>query len=286
MKYFIKKTALFILLFLLIHFMFYSGYNLFFNHKTNANSIFIWGDSQTYQGIDLNTLKNETNKNIYSAARHGAGVYDFLTFVKKIPPKSTVLVAISKPVQIRKKDQDWNRSGISFSALITILLNGYSFRETFNIIRNNMIPRSLFVTKSNLYEYSDTITITEPIDLFVNSFKTIPIFLADKQTIYTEGLKALKEKKCKINFIIFPFHPTLNKIEENSPIKRKTDNFTNRVVKEFGQIKQIDTLYLDGKYQVFHDLTHLNEYGAKQVAAYLSSKLERHDESTIVVKIK
>ena len=90
-----------ILGFLSFHFL----ANIYLN-KTNAdNSLYIWGDSQIYRGLDLEKLNKLTRKNIHSAAVHGAGIYDFLVFTEIVPHNSDVLLAISKPVQIRKKDK-------------------------------------------------------------------------------------------------------------------------------------------------------------------------------------
>ena len=45
---------------------------------SSKDALFIWGDSQTYQGLDIDVLEINTDKAILSSAVHGAGIYDFL----------------------------------------------------------------------------------------------------------------------------------------------------------------------------------------------------------------
>ena len=67
--------------------------NYFDSFKTtlrdSKNTLFIWGDSQTYQGLDLDVLKSNTDRAILSSAVHGAGVYDFLIFTELVPAPQT-----------------------------------------------------------------------------------------------------------------------------------------------------------------------------------------------------
>lgn len=279
---FIYKTLLFLILIPLIYLVLYISVDLFFNSPKAEDSLFIWGDSQTYQGIDLKELKNKTGKEIHTTARHGAGVYDFLVFVEKVPENSEVLIAISKPVQLRRKEMDRNRSGISLYALKSLLNNNYSWSEIFQILRKNKRPTRLFLSNTTMYDYADSITIGEPIELFENIYKTVPSYLNDKQNLYIEGIKQLKSKRCKIYLIDFPYHKLLNGIENNSPIKNQTDVFFEKIRIEANCIK-LDSLYLNSEKQVMHDLTHLNCYGAKQVSEFIGEKIKKHERTTFCI---
>ena len=93
MKKFIKKIIFFSIIILKITFVLFYMMQIYYNHSfSDKNAIFIWGDSQAYHGIDLEELSAITNKNIYSSAFHGAGVYDFLLFTERISPNSKVIV--------------------------------------------------------------------------------------------------------------------------------------------------------------------------------------------------
>ena len=80
---FIKKLfILFNIVLILVVVTFY-GIDTYWNNKSPENSIFIWGDSQTQQGIDLEHLNKEIKETVYSAARHGAGMYDFSSILQQ-----------------------------------------------------------------------------------------------------------------------------------------------------------------------------------------------------------
>lgn len=283
MKLFHKRVFIFSFSFFIIYGVFYFFLDQFNNKRNPGNSVFIWGDSQAYQGIDINELREKTQKNIYTAAKHGAGMYDFLVFVDRVPVSSTVLIAISKPAQIRSKSRDRNMGPLSVAALNILINNNYKSSEIFTIVKNNIgFPENLYMEETFLYEYSDSIKFNEPLELFINSYKKIPSHLENKQNIYVEGIKILKNKNCTIHLISFPYFESLTKIESKSPIKNKTDQFFKEVVKLIN-VNNIDTLHLDTNKQVMHDLTHLNNYGAKQVSIFLSENIIQNEPSAIFI---
>jgi len=279
---FLTKTLLLLLGFLVFYFVFYILFDLYYNSKDAANSLFIWGDSQTYQGIDLDVLKNQTNKKIYSAARHGAGIYDFLVFAEKVPKNSDVLVAISKPAQLRRKKRDRNRSGISVQPLKALLNNNYSWDEVFHILKKNTKPRKLFLSKTSMYEYADSIKLEQPIEHFEKVYKTVPSYLKEKQNLYLEGIKNLMNKNCSIYLIDFPYHELLSEIENNSPIKNQTDTFFEKI-RIAANCTKLDTLVLKASKEAMHDLTHLNSYGAKEVSLFIGEKIKKQPPTTFCI---
>ena len=84
MNNFIKKTTLFIISITLLYLLLYISIDYYYNYKKDKSAIFIWGDSQTYEGINLQVIRNFPNKQVYTYAKHGAGVYDFLVFSEKV----------------------------------------------------------------------------------------------------------------------------------------------------------------------------------------------------------
>lgn len=281
MKQFIYKISLFSTGALIVLAATFKGINYYFNDYSNENSLFIWGDSQTYQGVDLDKLKQQTNKSVYSAAFHGAGVYDFLVFVDQVPENSEVIIAISKPSFIRKKNRDYNQSGLSLKGLTILAKHGYDFFEIQDVINKNYKPKKLYRTQSNLYEYSDTLTLEEPIEVVEEAYRNIPSYLEDKINIFNDGLKILEKKKCKVIYLVFPYHKSLTKIESNSPIKSITDSYLESI--RINKSISIDTLFLKQGKENMHDLTHLNEYGAGQVSEYLSSCIRKQGNQLIYI---
>lgn len=253
------------------------------NNISNADKpIFIWGDSQTYQGLNLKILQTELNRNIYSAAIHGAGIYDFLIFTEKVPDSSEVIIAISKLVQLRRKERDRNKSGLSLFALKALSINNYSNNEILSIIKRNIKPPKLFSSKSSLYKYSDSITMYPPVSSLEMVYKEIPIYLSDKQELYIKGITNLKYKGCKITFIEFPYHQKLINIEKKSVVFYETESFKGRISRIFNDF-EIDSIYIEKDGQIMHDLTHLNELGASILSSKLSLKLKTNERTTLYI---
>lgn len=283
MNRFITRTGHFMIGLPVLYLAVYISADVIYNSKKPDNSLFIWGDSQTMQGIDLEVLKRESNRDIYTAARHGAGVYHFLAFVEKVPANSDVLVAISKPVQLRRKEMDRNRCVISICALKLLIDNNYSFQEILKIIETNIWrPERLFLTETQMYDYADTIVVTKSIELFENIYKKKPSYLLDKQKLLIKGIEILNQKNCKIYLIQFPYHAFLKEIEQSSPIKENTDSFFNEIMR-IANVTNIDTLHLNANKQVMHDLTHLNGYGAGQVSLFLANILVKYEGPTACI---
>lgn len=248
---------------------------------TNNESLFIWGDSQTYQGIDITRLQENTGLHIYSAATHGAGVYDFLIFAEQVPDSSICIVGYSQLCLLRKKEKDYNESGVSFNALKILTQNNYSLREIQKILTNNKFMRKyIFKHSSMLYNYCDTIVTPEPIQLFEQMYKSIPPFYLDKYSIYLSGIHELIKKNCTIIFIAFPYYSELANIYETSIYKNKLDDGISFIANEY-TCKIIDTTYiLDSDSLLMHDLTHFNEIGARRTSDLIGNYLDSIEHST------
>ncbi len=278
---FIKRVVLFLFSFLIIYVLIYISIDYYNNHKRN-DSVFIWGDSMTYWGLDLKIMTDLGEKNVFSSAKPGSGVYDFLVFTEAVPKNSTVLIAISKLTQLRPKNLDRNLSGINLNALLWLYNEGYTFTELLEIINKNKRPAENFVTSVPLFPYSHKIIFAESISLFKKIYLTPKDYLRSKQNLYLKGIENLQKKNCKISFIEFPYHPILEMVENKSALKSKTTAFKQELLKQVG-FCEIDTIRLSKNPQKMHDLTHLNDLGAKIVSTELIYKMKKHVHTTLYV---
>lgn len=239
------------------------------------NAIFIWGDSQTYQGIDLNELQKQTGHDIYTSALHGAGVYDFLVFSELIPDSSTCIVGYSQCCLLRRKESDYNMSGVNYNAIKKVYKNRYSLSEVITIIRKNkFLQKDIFKTQSTLYPYCDTIITPEPIEGFRKMYVSEPVFYNDKYNIYKKGIKKLIDKECKIIIIAFPYYNEVANFYKSSGYRQHIDKDIYLLATEYSNNK-IDTLYInDSDTLLMHDLTHFNEIGAKRASNILSQYID------------
>jgi len=279
---FFKQIILFVALGLVGYIGFYYLLDKIYNTKSEKDTIFIWGDSQAYRGINLKRMNELTGKQIYTAAQLGAGVYDFLVFTQSVPENSEVIIALSKPVQLRRKEVDRNRSGISIKSLILLYLNNYSFSEIKEIMEKNLIPPRLFESYTELYPNADSIVFSESLSQFEEIYAKKPKYLDNKQILYLKGIQNLKHKKCSITFIEFPYHSILSGVEKKSVINAHTENFKNEVAALFTNCR-IDSINLDSPKAIMYDLTHLNHYGATKLTERLVFKMESKQFTTMYI---
>ena len=283
MRRFIINTLLFPIGLIISYGLYYFCYNAYLNSSfNNKDAVFIWGDSQAYQGLDLHILSTKLEKKVYTSAHHGAGVYDFLVFTEQVPKNSEVIVSISKLVQVRRKENDFNRSGLSIWALRKLYDNAYTIKEIESILKRNKRPSSNISESTELYAYSDSMQIGVPLSRFESYYQEIPPFLDEKQNLYLIGIKNLIKKNSKISFIEFPYHKELERIENLSPIKKKTDYFIDQIGELFDEY-EVDSIKLNIDKNIFTDLSHLNSLGAKDLSKKLGENILKHERTTLYI---
>lgn len=280
MRIFYIKLANFITLGIIALCTCYFLGNILLNGRYSNEDIYIWGDSQMYRGIDLIEFSKLTNKNIRSAAQHGAGVYDFLVFSENVPLGSSVIISLSKPVQIRRKERDRNMSGIDVGSLAALYRKNYSIKELSLIIKKNIKLARLFRSTNKLYPYSDQISFPISISSYEHIYSSIPEYLENKQSLYIRGIKNLIKMNCNIILIEFPYHPILRDIEGKSDVKEYTEIMKIKVADLFDNFK-IETIKLEPSKEIMHDLTHLNEYGASLLTKKLSYRISATNTPTL-----
>jgi len=281
MKKFLKRIACFVVGLLLVLVLAYVSVDYIWNSESAENTIFIWGDSQAYQGINLEQLGQLTGKRVLSAARHGAGIYDFLVFAEEVPENATVIIALSRPVQLRRKEKDRNWSGISLTALFDLYKRNYSLYDISLIIKKNIKPAKLYLSHVKLYPYYDVLVLHEPISLFEKIYSKKPYYLDDKQALYIDGLQTLKKKHCRITLIEFPYYSAVQEIERRSAVTKYLEDFRGRVMALFDK-HDIDAIDIDTAIAMY-DLSHLNRYGATMVTKQLAEKMSHAKVRTLYI---
>jgi len=276
---FARRFLVFIAVGAVLYFVAVKAYYYFSVPKTR-NCCYVWGESTMCQDIDLDYLNKNMHYNFFSAAKHGAGVYDFLVFTQVVPENSKVFIGIGKTSIVRRKDKDYNRSGIDYESLYLLHENGYSLKELFSIFLNNHAPHQMFDNLNTLYPNTDSLQFgNEPLSLFQNIFGNRPNYLDNKENLFLYGIQTLIRKHCKIIAIDFPRHPILDAIIQQSAYLGKLDSFMNDVDVFFPKQEILD---LDLDRTDFHDLTHLNEKGAEKLTQELVPFLDFKDTPTMI----
>lgn len=271
MRLYLQRIILFFCFSLLVYVLVYKALDFYFNSAfTEKASVFVWGDSQVKYGVDIPLLSKKIDRNVYTSANNGNGVYDFLVFAGNVPDSSTVLISISKLAQVRRKEMDYNRSGLSFGALNALVSAGYDFREAFEILMNNVRPKKACHYSAKLKPWGAEMVPLEPLSAFENYFSKVPDFLRSKQTLMFEGIKQLRSKGCYLNFLDLPFHPILSEVERSSPINKDLQDFIAQIKDCFGSELKVDSIKLEASENIFSDLSHLNALGAQEVSRNLN----------------
>lgn len=265
LRRFLSKIILFLIGLIIILFLLNYSINKFLNTtKSTSGVLYIWGDSQAYQGLNLTILRQGLNKIVKTSAEHGAGIYNFIVFANQVPPNSNVIIAYPRLSFIRRKSVDNNKSILSISALKLLYQHNYSLKEVKNITLMNLRPRPFYSEKTMLYPQKDTLNVSPPVKRYVKRFQKVPNYFYKKQALFNEGIKILIKKNCKITFIDFPFHQRLQHAEKMTEFSRANEKFTMKTISKYSI--DLDTLYLPIKDHLMYDLTHLNETGANILA--------------------
>ncbi len=254
----------------------------YYHHPKADNACYVWGDSQMYQDVELDYLNHNSNFKYFSAAAHGAGLYDFLVFAEMVPENSNVMIQVSRTLILRRKEKDRNISAISPISLFTLLKNGYSLDEVGHVVKNNLIPRRIFYTINYLYRNADTVNTKVPISTFAQIYKAKPTYFDDKISIFFTGLEILKNKHCKIVALQFPYHPMLYTFENNSPYRKDLEQFDKDVANMF---PYKETIEIKLKQNIFNDFTHLNGRGAKDLSRQLAPYLD-FKKSPMIINVR
>lgn len=274
-KLFIKRTGYFLVFSICFYIITYSILSHFYLKTNTKNSIFIYGDSQTVQGIDLKVLETKTGLNVYSAAKHGSGVYDFYYFAKSVPENSKIVLSISEHSQIRPDINEANTSPIDFNSLKKAFSLNYSLDGFENIIRRGIkLPHNYyFQTTQKLYPYNDSINLHTKLFVFKELYsKSTKEGIEHKQDMYLEGIRTLINKNCLITFIEFPYNKSLTILKKEYKINKKLNLFREKISQEFNQFK-FDTILLKSDKNLMYDYTHLNEHGANILTLMVVNKI-------------
>lgn len=283
MKLFITRYIKFFLIFSVSYFVLYQSINFFYNKEYYIeDSIFVWGDSQAFRGINLSYLSKLTNKKVFSSAHHGAGIYDFLVFTHKVKAGSTLIISFPKLAFIRPKQRDYNKSGISLRALRLMYENNYSFNELKEILFINLKPEKNINRKNELYPLKEKIIVTGLISKIEKSLNQSSHFIDDKLHLYLKGVEILKDKKCRIIIVEYPSHPKLSQAEKKYHIFDKIEKTAISIRKRL-ELKNINKAVLKHDLELFNDATHLNEIGANLLTEKLSKILSSNRDTFIKV---
>jgi len=241
----------------------------------DRNCVFVWGDSQMYQGLDVSLLRNKLGKQILTSARPGSGIYDFLVSEKNIPNNAVSVVSFPEGTFLREPIWDNNRTGFELSCLQVLFWAGCPLEECLRIANLNRqhVLYKAFANSHILHPYSNSIAYSDRLSGFCGMFTEKKDYFCWKAEAYHQGISCLSKKHCQIVLLQFPFEQQVENCACNSINRHLSDSLKFDLIKEYGM--KLDTLVLHSDSLLMHDLSHMNEVGAQMLTHQIADSLRK-----------
>lgn len=275
MKEFIKKTVWFVLLLVVPMSAILVVCYFQKEKKYSKDTVYVWGDSQICQGLDLSLLSSGLSRQVLSAARHAGSVYDFLVSIEHIPEGSTCIIEFPEMAFFRRLGLDFNRTGLEFRSLWSMVKMDTPVQECIRIFvlnRNHMFScNSVFSSKQTLYSFATELEYPQPLSRFRAAFNSKTENSDWRIATYEYGISRLIDKGCRIVFVQFPFENQVEQFAKKSENRMISEEVKKRIVDDLSIT--IDTIVLPDDSLQMYDLSHLNEVGARHVSLEMAEAI-------------
>lgn len=251
-------SALIVGVLLLLHFIRQKPVNY------DNECVFVWGDSQMYQGLDLKLLGDKMGKQVLTSAGHGSGIYDFLVSQKSIPDYALSVLSFSEAALYRNPLSDYNRTGFEIDCLKEVFLSGCSVNECiriFNLNKKSFRYKAFSNSPHIMFPFADSLVYPEPLAGFCGMFTEKKDYYEWKAKAYMKGIQNLYNKRSQLVLVQFPFEKQVEDCARNSINRHLTDSLKFELIKKYAM--KYDTIVLHSDSLLMHDLSHLNEVGAR-----------------------
>ncbi len=244
------------------------------NKLDDNRVIYVWGDSQMFTGLNERLLGNLINRKVMTAADHGSGVYDLMANMANVPIGSTCVVSFPEGSFLRNPLTDNNRTGFELGCLLDLYRAGCPLDECMKIANLNkgMIKYKAFRYGHCLFPYSEVLSYPEPLALWRSMFEEDRPWLSWKTKAYSMAIQHLQEKRCQIVMVCFPFEASVEAMAKETANRQMMDSLKLGLVEKYA-MKQ-DTIVLSNDSLLMHDLSHLNEVGARRFTHRIADILQ------------
>ena len=289
MKKFLLKVGLsivYVLLLVVVVYLVLHGISEKSNDRNKSKGqVFVWGDSQMYQGLDVSLLSEVLGEQALTSAGHGAGVYDFLVSEKSIPCNSKCVLSFSEAALLRNPLSDYNRTGFELSCLKEMYLLGCPLDECVRIagLSKRSIKYSAFGTGHSLYAYADSIVYREPLSRLHSLFEAERDWFFWKARAYKEGLRNLYDKQSQLVLVQFPFDKQVETFACYSINRHLTDSLKEVLIRDFAL--KYEEIVLESDSLLMHDLSHMNEIGARLSTIEIADILRADTVNNYFIKV-
>lgn len=267
MRSFIKKAIGFALLLVVPVVLIYVVCYFQKDKKYSNETVYVWGDSQMFQGLDVELLSVGLSKPVVSSSKHGSGIYDFLVSIEHVPEGSTCIVAFPECAFYRLFRRYYNQTGLEFHAIMTMFEAGAPAEDCVRAFIKNRYHffscDNVFNSSHNLYPYAPQLDYIQPLSWFGEVFGKRAVASDWRIRAYKTGVSQLLKKDCRVLIIQFPFESQVEEHAIHSESRKKSERLKHTLFEEFPIIP--DTIVLHNDSLLFHDLSHFNEVAAKRL---------------------
>lgn len=223
----------------------------------NPDAVWVFGDSRLVLAVDLEELERGWRRPIVPHARGGMGVYDFLVFVEAVPDGATVIVAPSVPLFTR--DEQYNRSGLLWSALWRVGACGYPVSELAGIYANNHYRVALPEPDSPRALIDADAPVLDRLDDARRQLHAPEARYRRRWLAFWDGIDDLVARGCDVKLVELPVSDALRRAQADSPRAEFTDRLRAAAAAR-GLDAWVD-LQLPTRDNVMYDIDHLNRRG-------------------------
>ena len=248
--------------------------------------VFVWGDSQMYQGLDVSLLSDRLGKQVLTSAGHGSGIYDFMVCEKNIPNNAMSVVAFSEAAFFRKPLTDYSRKGFEIECLYELYLSGCPIDECiriFNLNKRWFRYEAYSNSVHKLYSFADSLEYPALLPLWHTLFEEPKDWFPWKAKAYTTGIQHLFDKHSQIVLIQFPFDEQVESFAQNSINRQMSDSLKFELIDRFAL--KYDTIILHSDSLLMRDLSHMNEIGARRLTVEVAEILLKDSTNNYFLEV-
>lgn len=246
------------------------------NEVYDADGVFVLGDSQMRFGIDKTLLSNLLGVRVLNSSEAGKGVYDFLVSEKRIPEHAVCLLSFPESAFCRNPLSDDNRTGLDIQSLFEIYQSGCPLKECvdiFNLNKKSFRYQAFSKSFSELLVYADSLEYYEPLSLWHSLLEEPKDWFSWKAKAYSIGIQHVFEKHSRVILVQFPYDKQVELFAKTSCNRHLSDSLKFALVDRYAL--NYDTIVLHSDSLLMHDLSHMNEVGARLLTLEMAKTLQK-----------
>lgn len=275
MRRFLKSLLIFIVLVPVSAMAGHAALRAIGQHQTelSSESIYVWGDSRVFRGIDVRAVSEATKKPVISWAQNGVGVYDLLVFAERVPPNSRAIIGVGVHLLERKKERGYQHTELSVAALASVLrAGGHSVSDLWTILRRGRDP---FVRYG--HQLSPQHPIFEDVrhtgERYYHSRFTAeapPKRFVAKLRLFVDAVRQLVDKDVDVTVVDVPVYASVRAARDASIYAALGETLR----RELGpRVTVMTDIQMPSEPNHFYDLSHLNARGQKRLTELVISRL-------------